>query len=141
MRIFILFILAITFSTFANADYTIKSVYKLENSDMIKNHDDSNILNTTVNGIAVDSKGNKSTIKCLINLKNSVLFGNCHGVDQDGDADFYTVKRDMSKGPEGTWVRTGGTGKYANSDVNCVYLVELTDFTIGVGYLTATCKE
>ena len=52
-----------------------------------------------------------------------------------------TVKRDTSKGNRGTFTRTGGTGKYANSAVTCAYVVELGDFGIGVGYLTANCKE
>ena len=37
--------------------------------------------------------------------------------------------------------RIGGTGKYENTSSTCEYVVELTDFTVGVGYLTANCKE
>ncbi|SVC92086.1 uncharacterized protein METZ01_LOCUS344940 [marine metagenome] len=142
MRSFLLtiFVLLIS-STIAQADYTTKNVYKFENSDMIKNHDGSNIVNASGVGIAEDSNGNKSVLKCLVNISNGMLSGHCQSTDQDGDVEYTAISRDMSKGPQGTFTRTGGTGKYANTGVTCEYVVELTDFQVGVGYLTATCKE
>lgn len=128
-------------STIVRADYTSTNVYKFENTDMIQNHDGSNIMNTTVTGVAEDSKGNRTTLKCLISIMDGMISGNCQGTDQDGDIEYTTVARDISKGNQGTFTRTGGTGKYENSEATCIYTVQLTDFKIGVGYLTADCKE
>mgnify|MGYP001157199767 FL=1 len=129
-------------SNIALADYTLRNVYKFENVDMVTNHDGSNVMNATVTGVSSDSNGNTTTIKCLVNVANKVISGHCQGTDQDGDIEYTTVSRDMAGGNnQGTFVRTGGTGKYANSSATCVYTVELTDFKIGVGYLTAICKE
>ena len=129
-------------SNIALADYTLRNVYKFENADMVTNHDGSNVMNATVTGVSSDSNGNTTTIKCLVNVANKVISGHCQGTDQDGDIEYTTVSRDMAGGNnQGTFVRIGGTGKYANSSATCVYTVELTDFKIGVGYLTAICKE
>jgi len=141
MRIFILSIFVLLLSGVVNADYTIRSVYKFENIDMIKNSDGSNIMNTTASGINAYSNGTTIIIKCLVNVKNSILTGSCQGSDKDGDIEFTTVERDISKGNKGIMKRIGGTGKYNNSTSTCEYVVELTDFTVGVGYLTASCKE
>ena len=141
MRIFILSIFVLLLSGVVNADYTIRSVYKFENIDMIKNSDGSNIMNTTASGINAYSNGTTIIIKCLVNVKNSILIGSCQGSDKDGDIEFTTVERDISKGNKGIMKRIGGTGKYNNSTSTCEYVVELTDFTVGVGYLTASCKE
>ena len=141
---FLLLVISVLFlsSNIALADYTLKNVYKFENADMVTSHDGSNVMNATVAGVSSDSKGNTITIKCLVNVANKVISGHCEGTDQDGDIEYTTVSRDMAGGNnQGTFVRTGGTGKYANSPATCVYTVELTDFKIGVGYLTATCKE
>ena len=92
-------------------------------------------------GFQEDSNGNKATSKCLISLRNSVLNGNCQGTDQDGDIEYSTVERDLSKGNVGTILRKGGTGKYANKTSVCEYTVQITNFKIGVGFLTASCKE
>ena len=70
-----------------------------------------------------------------------MLSGSFQSTDQDKDVEYMMAKRDMPKGNQGTFTRTGGTGKYANSAVTCAYVVELSDFGIGVGYLTANCKE
>ena len=129
-------------SSMAFADYTLQNVYKFENSDMVATHDGSSAMNATATGISRDSNGNVATLKCLVNVINGKISGHCQGTDQDGDIEYNTVSRDMSGGNnQGTFVRTGGTGKYANSFPTCVYTVELTDFKVGVGYLTATCKE
>jgi len=108
---------------------------------MIKNHDDSDIMNGTLTGVSEDSNGNRSVLKYLINIIGGMLSGSCQSTDQDKDVEYMMAKRDMSKGNQGTFARTGGTGKYANSAVTCAYVVELSDFGIGVGYLTANCKE
>ena len=141
MRLFIISVFILLLAGIVNADYTMKSVYKFDNVDTIKNMDDSNILNLTVNGFQEDSNGNNATSKCLISLINNVLNGNCQGTDQDGDIEYSTVERDLSKGNVGTILIKGGTGKYANKTSVCEYTVVLTDFKIGVGYLTASCKE
>ena len=142
MRAFLLTIsISLIFSGTARADYTLKSAYKLENTDTVKNHDDSNIMNGTLSGVAEDSNGNRSVIKCLVSIIDSMLSGNCQSTDQDEDIEYMTAKRDMSKGNQGTFTRTGGTGKYHHSEATCTYVVELSDFEIGVGYLTANCKE
>ena len=65
----------------------------------------------------------------------------CEGSDKDGDIEYTTVERDISKGNKGIMRRIGGTGKYENTSSTCEYVVELTDFAVGVGYLTANCKE
>ena len=108
---------------------------------MIKNSDGSNVANMTVNGYSKDSEGNSATSKCLISLSNGVVKGNCQGTDQDGDIEYTTVERDITKGNVGIIMRTGGTGKYANKTSTCEYTVVLTDFKVGVGYLTGSCKE
>jgi len=141
MRIFIVFMITLFFSAAVHADYTMKNVYRFDNVDMIKNLDDSNILNLTVHGVAEDSNGNKSVSKCLIHVINGVINGNCEGKDQDGDIEYTIVQRDINKGNVGVLTRLGGTGKYANKKSTCEYTVQLTDFKVGVGYLTATCEE
>ena len=128
-------------SGIAHADYTVKSAYKIEDASMIKNHDGSDITNATLTGISEDSNGNRSVLKCLVNITGNMLSGSCQSTDQDKDVEYMTSKRDMSKGNQGTFTRTGGTGKYANSAVTCTYVVELSDYGMGVGYLTANCKE
>ena len=129
-------------SNIALADYTLRNVYKFEKADMVTNHDGSNVMNATVTGVSSDSNGNTTTIKCLVTMASKAISGHCQGTDQDGDIEYTTVSRDLAGGNnQGTFVRTGGTGKYANSSATCVYTVELTDFKVGVGYLTATCKE
>ena len=128
-------------SGIAHADYTVKSAYKIEDASMIKNHDGSDITNSTLTGVSEDSKGNRSVLKCLVNITGGMLSGSCQSTDQDKDVEYMTAKRDTSKGNQGTFTRTGGTGKYANSAVACTYVVELSDYGIGVGYLTANCKE
>ena len=125
----------------AHADYTLKSAYRIENADTVEKQDGSNVMNATMNGVSEDSNGNKSVIKCLMSMTGSILSGTCQSTDQDNDVEYSTARRDTSKGNQGTFVRTGGTGKYATSGVTCTYVVELGDFEIGVGYLTANCKE
>ena len=141
MKILIVFIITLFISGIVYADYTVKNVYRFDNIDMIKNMDDSNILNLTVHGVAEDSNGNTSVSKCLIHVINGVINGNCEGKDQDGDIEYTTVQRDVNKGNVGELSRLGGTGKYANKKSICEYTVQITDFKVGVGYLTATCKE
>ena len=141
MKLFIISIFILLLSGLANADYSVKSAYKFENIDIIKNIDNSNIVNMTVNGVSEDSNGNKVIMKCLLSLRNNIAKGNCNGTDQDGDIEFTTVERNVSKGNIGKMMRTGGTGKYANKTSICEYTVEISDFKIGVGYLTGSCKE
>ena len=88
-------------TSIAFADYTIRSAYKFENIDMIKNSDGSNIMNTTATGVNAYSNGDTVIIKCLVNLKNSILTGSCQGSDKDGDIEYTTVERDISKGNKG----------------------------------------
>lgn len=129
-------------SSIAYADYTVRNVYKFENADMVATHNGSNAMNASVVGYSEDSNGNKASLKCVVNVTNAKISGHCEGTDQDGDIEYTTVSRDMAGGnKQGTFQRTGGTGKYANSSATCVYTVELSDFTVGVGYLTADCKE
>lgn len=142
MRAFLLTIsISLIFSGIARADYTLKSVYKLENEDTVKDHDGSDIMNATLSGVSEGSNGTRSEIKCLVSIIGGMISGHCQSTDQDGDVEYMTAKRDMSKGNQGTFTRTGGTGKYHNSEATCAYVVELSDFAIGVGYLTANCKE
>ena len=141
MKTLLLTTLFFLITSIAVADYTIRSAYKFENIDMIKNSDGSNIMNTTATGINAYSTGDTVIIKCLVNLKNSILTGSCQGSDKDGDIEYTTVERDVSKGNKGIMRRVGGTGKYENKSSTCEYVVELTDFSVGVGYLTASCKE
>ena len=117
-------------TSIAIADYTIRSVYKFENVDIIKNSDGSNIMNTTATGVNSYSNGNTVIIKCLVNVKNSILTGSCQGSDKDGDLEYTTVERDISKGNKGIMRRIGGTGKYENTSSTCENVVELTDFTV-----------
>ena len=139
-HVFLLFI-SFFICSFAFADYTIKNVYRFDNIDMIKNIDSSSIVNLTVNGFSEDSNGNKATSKCLVHVIEGTISGNCEAIDQDGDIEYSTVLRDMSKGNVGELKRIGGTGKYENKSSTCEYTVHLTDFKVGVGYLTASCKE
>ena len=141
MKILMSFIAIIFATSIAYADYTIKNVYRFDNTDMIKNVDGSNIMYTTVTGVSEDSNGNRSTSKCLINVINGVISGNCENLDQDGDIEYSTVTRNLNKGNVGELKRIGGTGKYENTSSTCEYTVEITDFKIGVGYLTASCVE
>jgi len=141
MRLFIISVFILLLSGIANADYSIKNVYKFENIDMIKNLNDNNIVNMTVIGVSEDSNGNKANSKCIISLRNSVIKGNCQGIDQDGDIEYSTVERDLAGDTAGKMMRIGGTGKYANKTSVCKYTVILTDFKVGVGYLTGSCKE
>ena len=141
MKILMSFITIIFATSIASADYTIKNVYRFDNTDMIKNVDGSNIMYTTVTGVSEDSNGNRSTSKCLINVINGVISGNCENLDQDGDIEYSTVTRNLNKGNVGELKRIGGTGKYENTSSICEYTVEITDFKIGVGYLTASCVE
>ena len=141
MKLFIISAFILVVSSIANADYSIKNVYKFDNIDMIKNIDNSSIINMTVNGVSEDSNGNKANSKCIVSLRNSMIKGNCQGIDQDGDVEYSTVERDLTSGNVGKFMRTGGTGKYANKAAVCEYTVMLTDFKVGVGYLTGTCKE
>tara|TARA_B100000579_G_scaffold350534_1_gene304372 strand:- start:11 stop:436 length:426 start_codon:yes stop_codon:yes gene_type:complete len=141
MKIFAISALTIFISSLALADYTMENVYKLENIDMIKNSDGSNVMNLTVNGVTKDSNGNKATLKCIISGRNGVIKGNCQGTDQDGDIEYSYIERDMTKGPVGQIKRTGGTGKYANKSATCEYTIIMADFKLGAGYLTGTCKE
>jgi hypothetical protein len=141
MKLFMIFIMTLFISSFASADYDFENVYRFDNIDMIKNNDDSNVANMTVNGFSSDSNGNKATSKCLISLRNGIVKGNCQGTDQDGDIEYTTVERDITKGNVGQIMRTGGTGKYADKTSSCEYNVILTDFKVGVGYLTGSCKE
>ena len=129
-------------STMAHADYTLRNVYKFENADMVATQNGSNAMIASVIGYSEDSNGNKASLKCVVNVANGQISGYCQGTDQDGDIEYTTVARDMTGGnKQGTFQRTGGTGKYANSLATCAYTVELSDFTVGVGYLTADCKE
>ena len=129
-------------SNMAYADYTLRNVYKFENADMVATHNGSNAMNASVIGYSEDSNGNTVSLKCVVNVANGKISGHCQGTDQDGDIEYTTVSRDMAGGnKQGTLRRTGGTGKYANSPATCAYTIELSDFTVGVGYLTANCKE
>jgi hypothetical protein len=141
MKLFIISAFILVLSSMANADYSIKNVYKFDNIDMIKNIDNSSIINMTVNGVSEDSNGNKSNSKCIVSLRNNMIKGNCQGTDQDGDVEYSTVERDLTSGNVGKLMRKGGTGKYANKTAVCEYTVMLTDFKVGVGYITGTCKE
>ena len=143
MRFLVLIVSVVCLSSsMAAADYTIRNVYKFENADMVATHNGSNAMNATVIGYSEDSNGNKASLKCVVNVTNGKISGHCQGKDQDGDIEYTTVSRDMSGGnKQGTLQRTGGTGKYAGSPSTCVYTVELSDFTVGVSYLTANCKE
>tara|TARA_B100000686_G_scaffold143292_1_gene150835 strand:+ start:33182 stop:33607 length:426 start_codon:yes stop_codon:yes gene_type:complete len=141
MKIWLTLITLILTTSITYADYTVKNVYRFDNIDMIKNADGSNVLNLTVNGVSEDSNGNKATSKCLVNVLDGIISGNCEAVDQDGDIEYSKVERNINKGNVGELKRIGGTGKYANKSSTCEYTVELTDFKIGVGYLTASCKE
>jgi len=141
MKFFLITIFTVLIANISVADYEFENVYRFDNIDMVKNNDGSNIVNMTVNGFTKDSNGNSSTSKCIISLRNGVVKGNCVGTDQDGDIEYSTVERDLTKGNIGKIMRTGGTGKYTNKTSTCEYTVILTDFKIGVGYLTATCKE
>ena len=125
----------------AVADYTMENVYKFENADMVSTGNGS-AMNASVTGISKDSNGNIATLKCVVNVADGKISGHCEGTDQDGDIMYNTVARDMAGGNnQGTFTYTGGTGKYANSTTTCVYTIQLSDFKVGVGYLTATCKE
>ncbi len=137
----ILSFLLFVFSQSVLADYTLKSVYKFENSSRISDGQGSFVLNVTVIGVGETSQGNRLKNTCVVQVKNKKIDGVCEAVDQDGDKEYTTVIRDMSKGNSGTITRTGGTGKYENTRSICEYIVEITDFGIGVGYLTASCKE
>ena len=57
MKLFIISAFILVVSSIANADYSIKNVYKFDNIDMIKNIDNSSIINMTVNGVSEDSNG------------------------------------------------------------------------------------
>ena len=141
MKILLISMLTLLITNIAIADYDFENVYRFDNIDMIKNSDGSNVANMSVNGYSKDSEGNSATSKCLISLRNGVVKGNCQGTDQDGDIEYTTVERDITKGNVGIIMRTGGTGKYANKTSTCEYTVVLTDFKVGVGYLTGSCKE
>ena len=141
MKIGFISVILIILTHVAIADYDFENVYRFDNIDMIKNSDGSNVANMSVNGFSKDSNGNSATSKCLISLRNGVVKGNCQGTDQDGDIEYSTVERDLSKGNVGKIMRIGGTGKYANKTSTCEYTVVLTDFKVGVGYLTGKCKE
>ena len=141
MKIGFISVVLIIFTNVAIADYDFENVYRFDNIDMIKNSDGSNVANMSVNGFSKDSNGNSATSKCLISLRNGVVKGNCQGTDQDGDIEYSTVERDLSQGNVGKIMRIGGTGKYANKTSTCEYTVVLTDFKVGVGYLTGKCKE
>ena len=129
------------FSSLGLADYTLKSVYKFENASRVNDGQGSFVLNVTVVGVNETSKGDRSTNTCVVRVQNQQIYGVCESIDQDGDKEYTVVNRDMAQGNVGTIYRTGGTGKYENADSNCQYTVEITDFGIGVGYLTATCIE
>ena len=66
MKLFMIFIMTLFISSVASADYDFENVYRFDNIDMIKNNDDSNVANMTVNGFSSDSNGNKAISKCLI---------------------------------------------------------------------------
>ena len=68
MRLFIISVFILLLAGITNADYTMKSVYRFDNVDMIKNMDDSTILNLTVNGFQEDSNGNKADMVFLRGL-------------------------------------------------------------------------
>ena len=141
MKLFLISIITFIITNIAIADYDFENVYRFDNIDMIKNSDGSNVANMSVNGYSKASEGNSATSKCLISLRNGVVKGNCQGTDQDGDIEYTTVERDITKGNVGRIMRTGGTGKYENKTSTCEYTVVLTDFKVGVGYLTGSCKE
>ena len=141
MKLGLIVTILISMSSIVYADYTVKNVYRFDNIDMIKSTDSSSIISLTVNGFSEDSNGNKATSKCLVDVVKGTISGHCEAIDQDGDIEYSTVNRNMSEGNVGILQRTGGTGKYANKTSVCEYTVELTDFKVGVGYLTASCKE
>ena len=142
MKVYIIAIISVFLVTSsAFADYTVENIYKLENIDMTKNSDGSNVINLSVNGVTKDSKGNKATLKCIISGRNGLLKGNCQATDQDGDIEYSNIERDTTKGPVGQIIRTGGTGKYANKASTCEYTIVMADFKLGAGYITGICKE
>ena len=112
MKLFLISIITFIITNIAIADYDFENVYRFDNIDMIKNNDDSNVANMTVNGFSKDSNGNKATSKCLISLRNGIVKGNCQGLDQDGDIEYTTVERDITK---------GNIGKIMRTDRHCTY--------------------